>query len=114
MFLTSISLSYFFLGITLIALGFLFYFKVLVIKTDPEKSSRKNIIGKMKDPDSWRARNNKMAYVSLFWAIISLAIFIYLKFFFTAGLISIIYLIAYIALVVISTSLFGVRRKSKA
>lgn len=113
MYLTSISLSYFFLGISLIALGFLFYFKVLVIKTSPDKDSRKKIIGKMKDPDDWRDRNNKMAYVSLFWTIISIGIFIYLKFFFTAGLVSIMYLIAYIAFIVISTSFFGVKRKTK-
>ncbi|MCS4469497.1 hypothetical protein JQ038_01630 [Clostridium botulinum] len=49
----------------------------------------------MKEPKTWLNRNNRMAYVSLFWAIVSLAVFIYLKFFIMPTIISILYVIGY-------------------
>lgn len=109
--ITSLSLSYYFLGVSIIALTFLFYFKTLVIRTSKENESRDKIIGNMKDPDAWRSRNNKMSYVSLFWTIISLAAFIYLKFFMASRLIPIIYLIVYLVAVALSLILFGIGRK---
>ena len=107
--ITSISLSYVFLGITIITIGFFLYFKTLLIKTSKNNDSRDKIIGNMKDPISWTHKNNIMSFISLFWAIVSLAIFIYLKFFFAAGLISIIYPFIYLAL--ISASLILIRTK---
>lgn len=112
--ITSISLSYYFLGVSIIALCFLFYFKTLVIKTSKNSETKENIIGNMKDPDAWRSRNNKMAYVSLFWTIISLAAFIYLKFFMISKLISIIYLIVYVVVIALSLIFFGIGRKKAA
>jgi hypothetical protein len=100
------SASYLFLGISMIALLFFLYYKFLVVNTGDESKRRDKIIGFMKDPDHWRERNNKMSYVSLFWTIISISVFIYLKFFHTAGLISIIYVFIYSAVIVLSVSLF--------
>lgn len=104
--ITSISLSYVFSGISIIAFIFTFYYKYLVVNTGEKSKRRDKIIGSMKDPDHWRARNNIMAYLSLFWAIISLCVFIYMKFFNQSGLISIIYVFIYLAAIVISVSLF--------
>ena len=112
MLITSISLSYFFLGVFIIAIGFSLYFKALVINTSPDSKKREKILGDMKDPISWRDRNNKMAYLAMFWSAISLILFIYLKFFYNANLISIIYLFVYLALIAVSTILFGGRRKA--
>jgi len=109
MLITSISLSYVFLGIAIITIGFFLYFKTLLIKTSKHNESRDKIIGNMKDPISWTHKNNIMSYISLFWAIISLAIFIYLKFYFAAGLVSIIYPFIYFAL--IAASLLLIRTK---
>lgn len=100
------SSSYLFLGISIIALLFFLYYKFLVINTGDTSKRRDKIIGSMKDPEHWRQRNNIMAYVSLFWTIISIAIFIYLKFFHTAGLVSIIYVFIYSAVIVLSISVF--------
>jgi magnesium-transporting ATPase (P-type) len=104
--ITSMSLSYIFLGISIITFIFFFYYKYLVVNTGDKSEKRGKIIGSMKDPEDWRGRNNKMAYVSLFWTIISIIVFIYLKFFFQAGLISIIYVFVYLVAVVLSVSLF--------
>lgn len=104
--ITSMSASYLFLGISIIALLFFLYYKFLVVNTGEKSKRRDGIIGSMKDPDHWRERNNKMSYVSLFWAIISISIFIYLKFFNQAGLISIIYVFIYSAVIVLSVSVF--------
>ncbi|MGH4118695.1 hypothetical protein [Clostridium sp.] len=109
--ITSISLSYVFLGIFIIALIFFLYYKFIVINTGEKSKRRDKIIGSMKDPDNWRDRNNKMAYVSLFWTIISISVFIYLKFFHTAGLISIIYVFVYLTVIVVSVSLFLTQNK---
>lgn len=107
MLVTSISLSYIFFGLGAIALIFFLYFKLLVIKSSPHSSSRESIIGEMKDPDGWRDRNNKMSYLSLFWTILSIGIFIYLKFYYSTGLISIIIPFIYIGLIAVSASFFS-------
>lgn len=104
--ITSISLSYIFFAISIIEFLFFFYYKFLVINTGDKSKRRSKIIGSMKDPDHWRHRNNIMALVSVFWAFISIAAFIYLKFFYKSGLISIIYVFAYLALIVLSVSIF--------
>lgn len=114
MLVTSISLSYAFFGVGVIALICFVYFKLLVVKTSPEKTSRKSIIGEMKDPDTWRDRNNKMSYLSLFWALLSIGIFIYLKFFYPSGLISIVIPFVYLALIAVSASFFSSRKKNIA
>lgn len=112
MYITSLSLSYVLLGTTVIACCFFLYFKTLVVKTSGTKESKDKILGKMKEPDLWRNKNNKMSYISLFWTVISLFLFIYLKFFQGAGLVPIIYLYAYIALIVLSMALIRVKNKS--
>jgi hypothetical protein len=114
MLVSSISLSYVFFGVGAIALIFFLYFKVLVVKSSPNSSSRESILGDMKDPDGWRNSNNKMGYLFLFWAILSIGVFIYLKFFYEATLISIIIPFIYVGLVAVSASFFGSRRKNTA
>lgn len=104
--ITRISLSYVFFAISIIELIFFLYYKFLVINTGEKSKRRSKIIGSMKDPEHWRHRNNIMAFVSLFWAIISIIAFIYLKFFSKSGLISIIYVFVFIALIVLSISIF--------
>lgn len=111
MFVTSISFSYFFLGIALISLCFCIYYKTLVVKTSPDNKSRDKIIGTMKDPISWRKKNNIMGNLYIFWCLASLALFIYFKFFFTAGLVSIYYVFIYIAVMVVS--MFSINVVSK-
>ena len=113
MYITSISLSYALLVTTIISCGFFVYFKALVIKTGSSKEGKNKILGKMKEPEAWRNSNNKMSYVSLFWTVISLLLFIYIKFFLAASLVSIIYIFAYIALIVITTVLTGLKNKTK-
>jgi hypothetical protein len=112
--MTSSALSYLFIAIAIIDLAFVFYFKVLVMNTSENSSRRKNIIGSMKDPDDWRSRNNRMSYIFLFWCIASFAVFVYLKYFFGTGLVSAIYVIGFLAAMVISIALFGIRRKTAA
>lgn len=111
MYITSISISYVFLGVTLISVAFAVYFKTLVIKTSPNKNTREKILGNMKDPITWRHKNNIASYVALFWTILSLCLFIYFKFFYVASLISIYYLYIYAALIVISLFYFISRKK---
>ncbi|MCS4521074.1 hypothetical protein JTS97_00160 [Clostridium botulinum] len=67
----------------------------------------------MKEPKTWLNRNNRMAYVSLFWAIVSLAVFIYLKFFIMPTIISILYVIGYAFLIVISVAIAGMKNRKK-
>lgn len=110
--ITSMLLSYIFFGISIVALCFSLYFKLLVIKTSPDSRSRDKIIGDMKDPLTWREKNNNMAYICIFWALVSLAFFIYLKFFYTAGLISILYIFIYIAVIAVSISVVGTKKKT--
>ena len=109
--ITSISLAYIFFGISIISFVFFLYYKFLVINTGEKSKRRNKIIGSMKDPEHWRHRNNIMAFISLFWALISQSVFIFLKFFNKTGLISIIYVFVYIAVVVLSVSLFLKKNK---
>lgn len=111
MYFTSSSLSYVFLGMTLIAAAFFLYFKSLVIKTSSEGNSRDKIMGNMKNSEEWRFRNSNMANLSGVWAIISLIVFIYLKFFYTKGLINMLYFFIYVAVEVISIIAVGSRSK---
>jgi hypothetical protein len=55
-----------------------------------------------------------MSYIFLFWCIASFAVFVYLKYFFGTGLVSAIYVIGFLAVMVISIALFGIRRKTAA
>ena len=107
--ITSISLSYIFLAIAVISIAFFLYFKTLIIKSSKNSEDRNKIIGNMKDPVSWAKRNNIMSYISLFWSILSIVAFIYLKYFYGAPLVSIIYLFIYVAL--IAASLLFIRVK---
>lgn len=100
--ITTISLSYFFLAIFILSAIFAIYFKLVVIKSTPGNKQRDKIIGEMKDPDTWRNKNNILAYISIFWSTVSLLIFAYLKFYYAAGLVSTIYLFLYLAAIVIS------------
>ncbi|KAJ49485.1 Na+/H+-translocating membrane pyrophosphatase [Clostridium tetanomorphum] len=111
MFITKISLSYFFLIIGIIAIVFYVYFKFLIIKSSPNNKDNEKILGNMKDVSRWLDKNTKMSYISLFWAIVSIIAFIFLKFYYTAGLISIIFPFLYLALIVISIILFLPKNK---
>ena len=113
MYLTSISLSYFFLAIAAASIAAYLYFKLLVIKTDTSNENRDKIIGNMKDPISWRERNKRMSFVSLFWFIISTIAFIVLKFFYPLALIPFILLIIYAVLIILSIVFFS-RGEKKA
>lgn len=95
-----------FFAVSIIEFIFFVYYKFLVVNTGDKSKRRGKIIGSMKDPDNWRHRNNIMAFISLFWAFISLLAFIYLKFFYSLGLVSIIYVFIYLVVVVLSISFF--------
>lgn len=109
--ITSFSLSYMFLAVSIVEFIFFLYYKFLVINTGDKSKRRDKIIGTMKDPEHWRGRNNIIAFISLSWALISIIAFIYLKFFYTTGLLSIVYIFIYIALIVLSVSLFIKKNK---
>lgn len=111
MYISSVSFSYFSLGISIISFIFSIYFKTLVMKTSPGSKARDKIIGNMKDPLSWRKMNNTAGNLSIFWCLVSMILFIYFKFIFTYNVISIYYAFAYIA--VISVSLFFIKSKDK-
>lgn len=111
--LTSLSLSYYFLGVFIIAAAFFIYFKLLTVKVHSDKY-RNSITGPMKDPESWENRNRKMSYICLLWSILSLIIFVYLKFIMPAKLVSVFYLVIYVVIAVFSLLLSGVERKIKA
>jgi len=100
-----------FFAISIIEFIFFVYFKFLVINTGAQSKMRKNIIGAMKDPDNWRQRNNLIAFISLFWTLISISAFIFLKFFYTLGLVSIIYVFIYLVVIVLSISFFIKKNK---
>lgn len=113
MYLTSISLSYFFLAVAITTIAAYLYFKLLVIKSAPENADRENIIGNMKDPVSWRERNRRMSFVCLFWFIVSTIAFVVLKFLYPIALIPFMLLIIYAVLIVLSIVFFS-RREKKA
>lgn len=110
--ITSISVSYMFLAIGIVCILFFVYFKLLYTSTNDNNKHRDKIIGKMKDPHKWRELNNKMSYVCLFWAVISLSIFIYLKYFITSTLISIYYIFLILALIVASILFVLIKKKA--
>lgn len=112
--MTSSSLSYLFLIIGVLSFIFFCYFKILHYNTSDESSKKEKIIGEMRNVEEWRSKNNRMSYIFLFWSIVSLGVFIYLKYFLGLRLISAIYVIGYLALVVISTAVAGIGRKAKA
>jgi len=100
-----------FFAVSIVEFIFFVYYKFLVINTKDKSKKRTKIIGSMKDPEHWRQRNNIIAFISLFWSLISIFAFIYLKFFYTTGLLSIVYIFIYIALIVLSVSLFIKKNK---
>lgn len=112
MYITTMSLAYVCFGISIISLGFFLYFKLLVIKTGENKPNRKKIIGDMKNPVDWRIKNNRLSLISLFWSLLSVIAFIYLKFFYKAGLISIIYLMVFILTIAAVSYFSAVKRIS--
>jgi L-asparagine transporter-like permease len=111
MFITSISLSYVLAGVAVAFILAFLYFKVLVVKSSDKSSSHDKIVGSMKDPDTWRRKNNTMSYVSLFWAVAAAAAFIYLKYYVPSTLIPLWYLFAFAAVLFISFGLFGFSRR---
>ncbi|NEZ46404.1 hypothetical protein FDF74_04145 [Clostridium niameyense] len=111
--ITSISISYLFLILGIISLVLFIYFKIIVSNTNEDSDNKDKILGNMKDPEGWRSRNNKIAYLSLFWCIVSLAIFIYLKFFIMPTLISTVYFLIYAIIVILSIFLIGRRQKER-
>lgn len=111
MYISSVSFSYFLLGISIISLAFSIYFKTLVIKTSPDNPARTKIIGDMKDPISWRNRNSIAGNLSITWCLLSLLLFIFFKFMFVYSTIYIYYTFIYIALIAIS--LFFIKIKDK-
>lgn len=113
MYLTSISFSYFILGVSIACIAAYLYFKLLFTKTSPESISRDKIIGQMKDPETWRTKNGRMSNVCMFWFIVSIIIYGVIKFLFTISLIPIIYLLIYAVLMVLSF-IFAARVKKKA
>lgn len=102
MYITTISLSYVFLVMGIISLLFFSYFKFITLKSSKDDRSKKKIIGDMKSPEVWRNKNNTLSYICLFWAILSIALFTFLKFYYTASLLSIVYLFVYIALITLT------------
>ncbi|APC41437.1 hypothetical protein [Clostridium estertheticum] len=109
--ITSVSLSYIFFVVSIIEFIFFLYYKFLVINTGAKSKRRENIIGTMKDPEHWRKRNNIIAFISLFWSLISIFAFIYLKFFYATHLLSIVYVFIYIAAIVLSVFVFIKKNK---
>lgn len=59
MFITKISLSYFFLIIGIIAIVFYVYFKFLIIKSSPNNKDNEKILGNMKDVSRWLDKTQK-------------------------------------------------------
>ncbi|MPQ32797.1 hypothetical protein E4V42_15305 [Clostridium estertheticum] len=109
--ITSVSLSYMFFVVSIIEFIFFLYYKFLVINTGAKSKRRENIIGTMKNPEHWRKRNNIIAFISLFWSLISIFAFIYLKFFYATHLLSIVYVFIYIAAIVLSVFVFIKKNK---
>ncbi|AAK78970.1 uncharacterized membrane protein (UPF0136 family) [Clostridium acetobutylicum] len=109
---TTISLKYFFFALTIIGALLSFYYRSLVSKTSPGNKNREKILGNMKDPISWRERNSKLSYISMFWTAVSFVIFLYFLLFSRTGTLSVTYLIIYIVL--IAASLYFVKSNKKS
>ena len=65
----------------------------------------------MKNPVSWRERNNKMSFVCLFWFIVSTIAFVVLKFLYPVALVPFIFLVIYASSYSFINSIFFKRRK---
>ena len=104
--INSISSAYIFLAIFVVEFISFLYYIFLVGNTSFKSEKRSKIIGTMKAPEHWRRRNNIMAYICLFWSIVSIAAFIYLKFFFKSPVISMVYVFVFLALIVVTVSVF--------
>lgn len=113
MYITSISLSYLFLIIGVFSIIAALYFYFIVNGASEESKYHDQIVGNMKDAETWKNSNKKMAYLFTFWAILSIAIFIYLKYFYGAALLSIFIAFIYAAVIIISSFIFSYKR-SKA
>ncbi|MBV7273153.1 hypothetical protein JMF89_09945 [Clostridiaceae bacterium UIB06] len=113
MYLTSISFSYFLLGVSIACIAAYLYFRLLFTKTSPESNSRDKIIGQMKDPETWRLKNKQVSNVCMFWFIVSILIYASIKFLFSIQLIPIVYLLIYVVLMLLSF-IFSLRVKGKA
>lgn len=109
---TSLAASYWFLGVTFLNIIFAVYFKALVIKTSPGSKSREKILGNMKDPLTWRQKNNTLSYIFTFWVVVSFILFIYFKFLSGSILVSTYYILGYAILIVISLSIIKIISKS--
>ncbi|KYH30337.1 hypothetical protein [Clostridium colicanis] len=112
MYVTSISLSYIFLGMFLIASALFLYFKSLVVKPLKKSPCKKEIIENMHSVKECRHKNSNMANLYGFWGILSLIIFIYLKFFYSFGFIRMNYLIVYLVLEIISIIFYKIKVKN--
>lgn len=110
--ITSSSLSYLFIIMAVVFFIFFCYFKILVSNTSQGNPKRDKIIGNMKNPYTWREKNNRMSYIFLFWSVVSLGLFIYFKYFLGLSLVSLTYLLIYLALIIISIAAGGIKRKS--
>lgn len=107
---STISLSYIFLGIFILAILFYLYFKFILVKSSPKSPTRDKIIGTMKKPEVWHERNKRMSYVALFWAIISLGIFVFLKYLYKSPIIPSFTIFIYLGIIVLSSILFLPRK----
>ncbi|MBC8059285.1 MAG: hypothetical protein H7Y18_01315 [Clostridiaceae bacterium] len=108
----SMFLAYIFLGISVISLLFSLYYKIIVIKTSPGRKDRNRLIENIKDPITWREGHTILSYIFIFWATISLFIFIYLKFFNNEIIISLLYLFVYIGIILTSVLLSIIKKKA--
>lgn len=107
---STISLSYIFLGIFVIAILFYLYFKFVLIKSSPKSADKDKIIGTMKKPELWQERNKRMSYIALFWSIVSLGIFVFLKYLYKSPLIPSFMIFIYLGVIVLSSVLFLPRK----
>jgi hypothetical protein len=112
--MNSFSLSYLFLAVGLLSFIFFCYFKILHWNTSDKSDKKEKIIGKMKNVEEWRGKNNRLSYIFLFWSVVSIGIFIYFKYYLGARLISSLYIIGYLALIIISSAIGGIKGKAKA
>lgn len=109
--ITSFYLSYLFLIFFVISFLFFVYFKMITIKSDSSKKSSKKIVGNMKSPSTWKRKNNTLSYICAFWSVLSLILFIYLKFFYSAGLINLTYFFVYMIIAILSVLFIGLKKK---
>ncbi|KGK87547.1 hypothetical protein SDC9_113315 [bioreactor metagenome] len=107
---STISLSYIFLGIFVVAILFYAYFKFVLIKSSDKSPDKDKIIGTMKKPEVWHERNKRMSYIALFWSVISLAVFVFLKYLYKSPIIPSFMIFIYLGVIVLSSVLFLPRK----